>query len=46
VPEDIDLLVCTDDMDEACRLLTAGATRRAAEAAKADKAAQKMAGPK
>jgi uncharacterized protein (TIGR00730 family) len=43
-PEDLDLLICTDDMNEACRMLTAGFTRRAAEAAKADKAAQKTAG--
>lgn len=43
-PEDPDLLVCTDDMDEACRLLTAGSTRRAAEAARAEKAAGRTAG--
>jgi uncharacterized protein (TIGR00730 family) len=29
--EDLDLLQCTDDMDEACRMLTAGLTRRAEE---------------
>jgi len=45
-PEDPDLLVCTAAVDEACKLLTAGSTRRAAEAAKADKAAEKTAGPR
>jgi hypothetical protein len=44
--EDLDLLVCTDDMEEACKRLTAGSTRRAAEAAKADKVAEKTAGPR
>ena len=29
--EDLDLFQCTDDMDEACRMLTAGFTRRAEE---------------
>jgi hypothetical protein len=43
---DLDLMHCTDDMEEACRLLTAGSTRRAAEAAKADKAAERTAGPR
>jgi uncharacterized protein (TIGR00730 family) len=33
--EDLDLLQITDDMDEACRLLTAGFTERAAVAAEA-----------
>jgi hypothetical protein len=45
-PADLDLMHCTDDMDEACRLLTAGSTRRAAEAAKADKVAEQTAGPR
>jgi uncharacterized protein (TIGR00730 family) len=45
-PEDLDLLDCTDDMDEACRMLTAGVTRRAAETAKADKVAERTAGSK
>jgi uncharacterized protein (TIGR00730 family) len=44
--EDLDLVACTDDMAEACRMLTAGSTRRAAEAAKADKAAVRTAGPR
>jgi uncharacterized protein (TIGR00730 family) len=43
---DLDLFTCTDDMDEACRMLTAGSTRRAAEAAKDDKAAEKVVGEK
>ncbi len=41
---DVDLMQCTDDMAEACRMLTAGASRRAAEAAKEDKAAARMVG--
>jgi uncharacterized protein (TIGR00730 family) len=45
-PEDLDLLDCTDDMEEACRMLTAGSTRRAKEAAAADKAAEKTIGAK
>jgi uncharacterized protein (TIGR00730 family) len=32
-PEDLGLMKCTDDMDEACRWLTASSTRRAEEAA-------------
>jgi uncharacterized protein (TIGR00730 family) len=32
-PEDLELMKCTDDMDEACRWLTASSTRRAEEAA-------------
>jgi len=44
--DDLELLDCTDDMDEACKILTAGLTRRVAEAAKEDKAAEKLAGPK
>jgi uncharacterized protein (TIGR00730 family) len=43
---DLDLMHCTDDMAEACRLLTAGSTLRAEEAAKADKAAERTAGPR
>ena len=42
-PEDLDLMQCTDDMVEACRMLTAGSSRRAAEAARADKAATRPA---
>jgi uncharacterized protein (TIGR00730 family) len=45
-PADLDLMHITDDMEEACRLLTAGSTRRAAEAAKADKVAEQTAGPR
>jgi uncharacterized protein (TIGR00730 family) len=41
---DLDLMRCTDDMAEACAWLTAGSTRRAAEAAKAEKAAERTAG--
>jgi hypothetical protein len=37
---------CTDEMSEACAWLTAGSTLRAAEAAKANKAAAKMVGEK
>jgi len=33
-------------MEEACKILTAGLTRRVAEAAKADKVAEKAAGPR
>jgi len=33
-PEDLALMMCTDDMDEACRLLTTASTRRAEEAAR------------
>jgi len=44
--DDVDLLDLTDDMDEACRMLTAGVRKRAAEEAKADKAAEKTAGPR
>ena len=43
---DLDLMQCTDDMVEACRMLTAGSSRRAAEAAKEDKAAARTAGAK
>jgi uncharacterized protein (TIGR00730 family) len=32
---DMDLIQCTDDMDEACRMLTAGVTERAQEVGKA-----------
>jgi uncharacterized protein (TIGR00730 family) len=45
-PEDLDLLDCTDDMDEACRMLTAGFTKRAADAARADKLAERPANPR
>jgi uncharacterized protein (TIGR00730 family) len=38
-PEDLDLMRCTDDMEEACAWLTAASSRRAAEAAKAAKVA-------
>jgi len=44
--EDLELFHCTDDMEEACKILTAGLTRRVAEAAKADKVAEKAAGPR
>jgi uncharacterized protein (TIGR00730 family) len=37
--EDLDLMRCTDDMGQACAWLTAASTRRAAEAAKEEKAA-------
>jgi hypothetical protein len=43
---DVELMRCTDDMSEACAWLTAGSTLRAAEAAKANKAAAKMVGEK
>jgi len=43
---DLDLFSCTDDMAEACAWLTAGATKRAQEAAKADKAAERSVGSK
>jgi uncharacterized protein (TIGR00730 family) len=43
-PVDLDLMRCTDDMEEACRLLTAGSTRRAAEAAKAARTGEKNVG--
>ena len=45
-PEDLELIQCTDDMAEACAMLTAGFTRRVAEAARADKVAAKTAGPR
>jgi uncharacterized protein (TIGR00730 family) len=45
-PVDIDLMQCTDDMTEACRMLTAGSHRRAAEAAADDKAEARTAGAK
>jgi uncharacterized protein (TIGR00730 family) len=45
-PLDLDLFSCTDDMVEACAWLTAGSTKRAQEAAKADKAAERTAGPR
>ncbi|MGZ6274048.1 MAG: TIGR00730 family Rossman fold protein, partial [Candidatus Limnocylindrales bacterium] len=32
---DMDLIQCTDDMDEACRMLTAGVSERAQEVGKA-----------
>jgi uncharacterized protein (TIGR00730 family) len=38
-PEDLELMKCTDDMDEACRLLTSSSTRRAEEAARGAMAA-------
>jgi uncharacterized protein (TIGR00730 family) len=41
---DLDLMRCTDNMTEACAWLTAGSTRRAEEAARADKAAERTAG--
>jgi predicted Rossmann-fold nucleotide-binding protein len=41
---DLDLMICTDDMAEASAWLTAGSTKRAAEAAKADKAANRIVG--
>jgi uncharacterized protein (TIGR00730 family) len=41
---DLDLMICTDDMAEACSWLTAGSSKRAAEAAKADKAANRSVG--
>jgi uncharacterized protein (TIGR00730 family) len=44
--QDLDLIQCTDDMDEACKMLTAGSTRRAKEAAAADKAAEKTISPR
>jgi uncharacterized protein (TIGR00730 family) len=44
--EDLELIQCTDDMQEACAMLTAGSTRRAKEAAKADKVAERTAGPR
>jgi uncharacterized protein (TIGR00730 family) len=44
-PADLDLMYCTDDMDEACKVLTAGLTRRVAEAAKADKVAERTIEP-
>jgi uncharacterized protein (TIGR00730 family) len=45
-PGDLDLICSTDDMAEACAFLTAASTRRAREAAKADKAAERTAGPR
>jgi uncharacterized protein (TIGR00730 family) len=45
-PGDLDLIRSTDDMTEACAFLTAASTRRAREAAKADKAAERTAGPR
>jgi len=42
-PADIDLMRCTDDMAEACTWLTAASSRRAAEAARADRAAERTA---
>jgi hypothetical protein len=45
-PGDLDLIRSTDDMAEACAFLTAASTRRAREAAKADKAAERTAGPR
>jgi uncharacterized protein (TIGR00730 family) len=41
---DVEMMRCTDDMSEACAWLTAGSTRRAAETAKAEKAASKIVG--
>jgi uncharacterized protein (TIGR00730 family) len=41
---DLDLMRCTDDMAEASAWLTASSTRRAEEAARAEKAAQRTAG--
>ena len=45
-PQDLDILDCTDDMEEACRMLTASSTRRAEEAARAAKAAGRTVGHK
>jgi uncharacterized protein (TIGR00730 family) len=44
VASDLDLMRCTDDMAEACAWLTAGSSRRAKEAARAEKAAERTAG--
>jgi uncharacterized protein (TIGR00730 family) len=41
---DLDLMRCTDDMAEACAWLTAASSRRAQEAAKDDRAAEKSVG--
>jgi len=41
---DLDLMRCTDDMAEACAWLTAASSRRAEEAARADRAAERPAG--
>jgi uncharacterized protein (TIGR00730 family) len=41
---DLDLMRCTDDMAEACAWLTAGSSRRAAEAEKAFKADERSVG--
>jgi uncharacterized protein (TIGR00730 family) len=43
---DVDLMRCTDDMNEACSWLTSGASRRAAEAEKAFKADERSVGEK
>jgi len=43
-PGDIDLMRCTDDMAEACAWLTAASSRRAEEAARAEKAADRTVG--
>ena len=43
---DLDLMGCTDDMAEACEWLTAGSTRRAAEAEKAFKHDERSVGEK
>lgn len=43
-PADLDLMRCTDDMTEACAWLTAASSRRAKEAAKDDRAAEKSVG--
>jgi hypothetical protein len=43
-PSDLELMRCTDDMAEACAWLTAGSSRRAAEAEKAFKADERSIG--
>jgi uncharacterized protein (TIGR00730 family) len=43
-PEDLGLISVTDDMAEACRMLTEGSTRRAREATKAERRDEKPAG--
>jgi uncharacterized protein (TIGR00730 family) len=43
-PGDLDLIRSTDDMAEACAWLTAASSERAAEAAKADRAAERSVG--
>jgi uncharacterized protein (TIGR00730 family) len=43
-PEDLDLIRSTDDMAEACGWLTEASSRRAAEAARADRVAERSVG--